>query len=98
MCVCVCALQLHSLGRVHGRLKAAHMKLSQEAEQRESQLATVSVVKEKVLQAKETAEQVHSVQEARLQATIAQQSKLINFLQSASPPRSKMKLKSVSCF
>lgn len=60
-------------------LRAAHSKLAQECEQRQAQLAQV----DHALKEKESAESARSLQETRLQTTIAQQSKLIDYLQSA---------------
>ena len=86
--------QLHSLGREHGKLKAAHLKLLQESRQRETQLSEEAAEREKAMEKQRVATLAHTIQETRLQATIAQQSKLIDFLQTGSPPaRSRIKMK-----
>ena len=81
------------MGREHGKLKASHLKLLKESQQRESQLAQVAEANQKVLVEQQSAVEAHNLQETRLQATIAQQSKLINYLQGT--PRSKLKIKKV---
>ena len=92
--VTAASLQLHSLSREHGKLKAAHLKMLQEMEQRETQLSQASAAKEKAMEEQREATAAHMIQETRMQATIAQQSKLIDFLRNASPPsRSRLKLK-----
>jgi len=85
--------QLHDMGREHGKLKASHLKLLKESQQRETQLVQVAEAREKVLMEQQNAVEAHHLQETRLQATIAQQNKLINYLQGA--PRSKLKIKKV---
>jgi len=81
------------MGREHGKLKASHLKLLKESQQRETQLVQVAEAREKVLMEQQNAVEAHHLQETRLQATIAQQNKLINYLQGA--PRSKLKIKKV---
>lgn len=85
--------QLHNMGREHGKLKASHLKLLKESQQRETQLVQVAEAREKVLMEQQNAVEAHHLQETRLQATIAQQNKLINYLQGA--PKSKLKIKKV---
>lgn len=88
--------QLHSQGREYCKLKAAHMKLLGEVRQRESQLALTAAEKERVVEQQRNAAEAHLLQETRLQTTISQQIKLINYLQSVSAsPRSQLKLKKV---
>ena len=87
--------QLHSLGREHGKLKAAHFKLVQESQERVSQLSQETVARERVLEQQSAAAQTHMIQETKLQSTIAQQSKLIDFLQKPSPPSRGVRFKVV---
>ena len=55
-------LQLHSLGREHGKLKAAHMKLANEARQREDNLARTAADKDRVEQVHRSAAEAHQIQ------------------------------------
>lgn len=79
------SIQLHSLGREHGRLKAAHIKILQESTQKANQLNQETDAREKAMEEQRVAVESHTIQETKLQATIAQQSKLIDFLQKPSP-------------
>ena len=86
--------QLHSLGREHGKLKAAHLKMLQETQQKESELSQEAVTRERTMEQQRVAAEAHVIQKTKLQATIAQQTKLIDFLQNPSPPsRSRIKLR-----
>ena len=78
--------QLQSRGRELGKLKAAHMKLLSESKIQNSELAQ----QEQILNQQRLASEEHQLQETRLQATIAQQNKLIDYLQGVgSSPESK---------
>ena len=57
------------------------MKLVREVQEREAQLAKSEADRNKVLMEQRSIDQARYVQETRLQATIAQQSKLIDYLQ-----------------
>lgn len=59
------------------KLKATHMKLLREVQQLTAELAQ----QEQVLSQHRIAGEKHQLQETRLQATIAQQTKLIDYLQ-----------------
>ena len=85
--------QLHTLGREHGKTKASHQKLLSESQNRETQLTQVAEARERLLMEQQSAAQAHHVQQTRMQATIAQQSKLIDYLQGT--PRSRLKIKKV---
>ena len=85
--------QLHSLGREHGKTKASHQKLLSESQERETQLTQVAEARERLLMERQNVAQAHHVQQTRMQATIAQQSKLIDYLQGT--PNSRLKIKKV---
>ena len=85
--------QLHTLGREHGKTKASHQKLLSESQNKETQLTQVAEARERLLMEQQSVAQAHHVQQTRMQATIAQQSKLIDYLQGT--PRSRLKIKKV---
>ena len=74
-------MQAHSLRQELGKVKAAHMKLVKEVQDREAKLAQSEEDKTRVLNEQKTHAEARYIQETRLQATIAQQSKLIDYLQ-----------------
>ena len=78
---CLCIVQAHSLRQELGKVKAAHMKLVKEVQDREAQLAKSEEDRTRVLNEQKTHAEARYIQETRLQATIAQQSKLIDYLQ-----------------
>lgn len=96
--VCV---QAHSLRQELGKVKAAHMKLMKDVQEREAQLAKSEADRTRVLSEQKSHAEARYIQETRLQATIAQQSKLIDYLQKVGTisPRAKGvdKLKKVKC-
>jgi hypothetical protein len=57
------------------------MKLMKEVQERETQLARSEADRTRVLSEQKSHAQARYIQETRLQATIAQQSKLIDYLQ-----------------
>ena len=59
------------------KLKATHMKLTREMQQLTSKVGQL----EELLSQQRSASEAHQLQETRLQATIAQQGKLIDYLQ-----------------
>ena len=61
----------------HGKTKAAKLKLASEVSHKQSRLTQAA----ETVEEQRTAAQTHQLQETRLQATISQQSKLIDFLQ-----------------
>lgn len=71
----------HVLRQELGKVKAAHMKLMREVQEREAQLAKSEADRTRVLNEQKSHAKAHYIQETRLQATIAQQSKLIDYLQ-----------------
>ena len=77
------------------------MKLVREVQEREAQLAKSEADRNRVLMEQKSNDQARYVQETRLQATIAQQSKLIDYLQqvgSISPRSGGLdKIKKVGC-
>lgn len=79
---------MFSLHRDHGKLKAAYMKLCKESESREKELNQTTAVRDRVMEEQKTAAQAHHEQETRMQSTIQQQIKLIDYLQGVgtSPP------------
>ena len=85
--------QLHSLGREHGKLKAAHFKMLEESHETASKLSEEAVAREKALEQQRAAEETCLIQETKLQSTIAQQSKLIDFLRKPTPPSRGVRFK-----
>ena len=67
------------------------MKLTREVQEREAQLAKSEADRTKVMDEQRTDAEARYIQETRLQATIAQQSKLIDYLQKVGTisPRAK---------
>lgn len=70
-------LQVQAKSRELNKLKASHMKLVRESQELSSELAQ----QQEILKQHQASSEKHQLQETRLQATIAQQSKLIDFLQ-----------------
>lgn len=65
-----------------------------ESSQKETQLSQEAAAREQAMEQQRVAAETHMIQETKLQATIAQQSKLIDFLHKSSPSRgSRLKLK-----
>ena len=58
----------------------------QESRQKAGQLSQEASARERAVEEQKVAAQSHMVQETKLQATIAQQNKLIDFLQKPSSP------------
>lgn len=63
-----------------------------ESSQKETQLSQEAAAREQTMEQQRVAAETHMIQETKLQATIAQQSKLIDFLQKPSRG-SRLKLK-----
>ena len=57
------------------------MKLCKEKEQHERDLSVTTAVRDRVLDEQRTSAQAHQEQETRMQSTIQQQTKLIDYLQ-----------------
>lgn len=67
-----------------------------ESSQKETQLSQEAAAREQAMEQQRVAAETHMIQETKLQATIAQQSKLIDFLQKPSRG-SRLKLKVPHC-
>ena len=74
-------IQVQAKSRELNKLKASHMKLLKVSQQLSSDLAQ----QQEAVKQQQAASEKHQLQETRLQATIAQQSKLIDFLQGVTP-------------
>lgn len=70
-------MQVQLKSREFNKLKAAHMKLLKEMQQLSAEVAQ----QKQVLSQQRMLSAEHQLQDTRLQATIAQQSKLIDYLQ-----------------
>lgn len=80
-------IQVQARSRELNKLKASHMKLLRESQQLSSELAQ----QQETVKQQQAASEKHQLQETRLQATIAQQSKLIDFLQGVTPESGSQK-------
>ena len=65
----------------------------QESQEKASKLSQEVVVRERALEQQKAAAETHLIQETKLQTTISQQSKLIDFLQKPSPPSRGVRFK-----
>ena len=76
------------------------MKLKSEATRAEKELADVAAERSHVMEIQRDSEEARLLHETRMQATISQQTKLIDYLRSASSPpaKSKFRLKKVWYF
>lgn len=89
-------LQLHTLRQEHGKVRALNMKLKAAASRAESELEQISAERRRAVEEQRSGEEARRLRETRLQATVSQQTKLIDYLRSAaSPPsgRSRFRLK-----
>ncbi len=80
---------MQAKSRELNKLKASHMKLLKESQQLSSELAQ----QQETLKQHQAATERHQLQETRLQATITQQSKLIDFLRGIMPAAGSHKKK-----
>ncbi len=74
-------MQLYTLHRDYRVLKAAYNKLCRESEEQKSELTLTTEVRDRMLSEQRSAADAHQLQETRMQSTIEQQSKLIDYLQ-----------------
>ena len=74
-------------------MKAAHMKLLSEVQERELQLAQVTQAQQKMLEQQRSASRIHQIDRTKLEVTIDQQAKLIDYLHGPSGPQSTTKRK-----
>lgn len=84
-------MQIQAKSRELNKLKASHMKLLKESQELSSELAR----QQETLKLQQASSEKHQLQETRLQATIAQQNKLIDFLQGMSAESKGQKKKKV---
>ncbi len=80
--------QLYSLQRDYRVLKAAYNKLLKECDEQKSELTLTTEVRDRVLNEQKSVADAHHLQETRMQSTIEQQSKLIDYMHaSGTTPR-----------
>ena len=78
-------------------MRALNMKLKAEASRVEKELEQISAERRRAMEEQRSSDEAQQLRETRLQATISQQTKLIDYLRSASSPpsRSRFRLKKV---
>ena len=69
----------------------------QESTEKTGQLSQETSARERAMEEQRAAVESHMIQETKLQATIAQQNKLIDFLQNSSPPSRGSRLRFKVC-
>ena len=72
-------LQYHSLGREHGKLKAAHLKVCNQLKKQTAQLEEVSHEKEQAVRENINMAESLAVERVRLQTQTAQFTKLVDY-------------------
>lgn len=88
--------QNRSIRQEHGKLQAAHMKLSKQLQSQESRLMQVSKETEQALQDKATMEEELDLERTKMRIQAAQFTKLIDYHQNTPSVKKTKKIPAVS--